>query len=65
MRKIKIRSVSLLITYLALTFFFFLRDVRLRIWRPRNISISGTNLTNINFANVSDQIKFIDAVKYY
>ena len=65
MRKTKIRSVSLLATNLALTFVFILKDQLLRIWRPRNISIGGTNLTNINFANVSDQIKFIDAVKYY
>lgn len=65
MRKTKIRSVSLLATNLALTFVFILKDLLLRIWRTRNISIGGTNLTNINFANVSDQIKFIDAVKYY
>ena len=29
------------------------------------MSICGLNLTNINFANIGEQIKFIDTIKYY
>ena len=45
--------------------FFFLKGLRLGVLRTRNVSIEGTNLTNINFANISNQIKFIDTLKYY
>ena len=30
-----------------------------------NLLVGGTNLTNINFANIGEQIKFIDTMKYY
>lgn len=37
---------------------------RLGSWRTRNISIGGTNLVNINFANIVNQLKFIETLKY-
>ena len=37
---------------------------RIGSWRTRNISIGGTNLVNINFANIVNQLKFIDTLKY-
>ena len=37
-------------------FFFFLKGLRLGSWRTRNISIEGTNLVNINFANIANQV---------
>ena len=46
-------------------FFFFLKGLRLGVWRTRNISVGGTYLININFGNIIDQIKFIDTLKYY
>ena len=46
-------------------FFSFLKSLRLRSWRTRDISIGGTNLVNINFANIANQIKFLDTYKYY
>ena len=31
----------------------------------KDLSIGGSNLTNINFESLSNQIKFVDALKYY
>ena len=44
---------------------FFFKGLKLGVWRTRNLSVGGTNLTNINFANISDQTKFIDTLKYF
>lgn len=49
----------------AFDFFFFLKDLRLGVWKTTNLSIGGKNLTNVNFANISYQVKFIDTVKYF
>ena len=49
----------------AFDFFFFLKDLRLGAWKTTNLFIGGKNLTNINFAKISDQVKFIDTVKYF
>ena len=52
-------------TCLVLIFFFFLKDLCLGSWRPRNITSSGIHLLNKNFANIVNQVKFIDTIKYY
>ena len=46
-------------------FFFFLKGLRLGAWRTRNLVFGGKNLTSINFANISDRVKFIDTIKYF
>ena len=46
-------------------FFFFLKGIRLSVWKTNDVSIGGSNLTNINYANIGEQIKFIDTMKYY
>ena len=46
-------------------FFSFLKGLHLGSWRTRNITIRGTNLLDINFANIANQVKFIDTIKYY
>ena len=46
-------------------FFFFLKGLWLGGWRTTNLSIGGKNLSNINLASISDQVKFIDTYKYY
>ena len=46
-------------------FFFFLKGVRASSWRTRDISIGGSNPTDINFANNCNQIAFIDTFKYF
>ena len=44
--------------------FFLLKNIRLSVWRTKDINIGGKNLTDINFASI-DNFKFIDAMKYY
>ena len=34
-------------------------------WCSKELSAGGTNLTNLNFANIRGEIKFIDSLKYY
>ena len=46
-------------------FFCVLKGLRLCVWRTKNISKGGRNLTDIQYANISDQVKLIDVVKYY
>ena len=35
-------------------FFFFLKGIRLSVWKTTNLAIGGSNLTNINYANIGD-----------
>ena len=44
---------------------FLIKGIRLSVWRTKDISIGVTGLTNINFANISSQVKFIDTMKYF
>ena len=34
-------------------------------WGTKDFSVGGTNLTNVNYANIPNQIKIIDTLKYY
>ena len=45
-------------------FYFLLKNVRLSVYRTRDVNIGGNNLTDINFASI-DNLKFIDTIKYY
>ena len=45
-------------------FYFFLKNIRLSVWRTKDINVGGKNLTDINFASI-DNFKFIDTLKYY
>ena len=46
-------------------FFFLLIDIRLSVWKTNDISPGGSNLTNINFPNIGEQVKVIDSIKNY
>ena len=46
-------------------FFCFLKGIRPSVWKTTDLSIGRSNLTNINFANIGEQAKFIDTMKYY
>ena len=46
-------------------FFFLLKSIRFSIRETKDISIGGSNLTNINYANIGEQVKFIGTMKYY
>ena len=45
--------------------FFLKKNLKLGVWRTTSFSIGWSNLTNVNFANIGEQIKFIDTRKYY
>ena len=46
-------------------FFFLLKGLTAGVWRTRDISIGGKNLANINFANIGNQVVFIDTIKCF
>ena len=41
------------------------KGFRASCWGTTELNMGGTNLTNINFANISPQVKIIDTLKYY
>ena len=45
--------------------FFLLKSFQATAWGTKDINLGGTNLTNINFANIGSETKFIDTLKYY
>ena len=44
--------------------FFLLKGIRLLVWGMKNLNIGGSGLTNIDFASLGSQVKFIDTMKY-
>ena len=46
-------------------FFLFLKGIRPSVWETSDIAIGGKNPTNVNFANIKSQVKFIDTIKYF
>ena len=45
--------------------FFFVKGVRLCVWRTEKFLIWGNNIKNVNFANTDDQVNFIDKMMFY
>ena len=45
-------------------FFFLLKNIRLSVWRTKDVNIGVKNLTDINYVSI-DNFKFIDTMKYY
>ena len=39
--------------------------MKLCVWRLKQLNIGGTNLINIQYAYIGNQVKFIDMMKYY
>ena len=46
-------------------FYFILKDIRLFIWKMKELNVGGSNLSNLNFVNLSNQVKVIDTIYYY
>ena len=46
-------------------FFFSLNGLRAGVWRTRDICIGGKDPTNISFANIGNQVMFLDTMKYF
>ena len=42
-----------------------LKDLRLTVWRTQEIHIGAKNPSNVNFAIIKNQVKFIDTAKYF
>ena len=45
-------------------FFFVVKGRRLCVWRTEQLNIGGINLINAQYANICDQVKFIDTMIY-
>ena len=41
------------------------KGYRSSCWGTKDFNMGGTNFTNVNFVNISDQIKIIDTLKLY
>ena len=46
-------------------FWYFMKGFSTTSWCSKELSAGGTDLTNLNFANIRGEIKFIDSLKYY
>ena len=46
-------------------FFLFLKGIRPSIWETPGIEIGGKNPTDVNFAVIRNQVRFIETVKYF
>ena len=45
--------------------FLFLKGLRPSVWETTEISIGGKKPTDVNFAIIRNQVRFIDTVKYF
>ena len=50
---------------LSFDFFFVVEGIKLCVWRTKQLNTGGTNLTNMQYHNIGNQVKFIDTIKYY
>ena len=64
-RENKTKFVIFAHNFLVLNMFFLLKGYRAATWYTKDINIGRTDLTNINFANIGSETKFINTLKYY
>ena len=43
--------------------FFVVKGIRLCLWRTKLLNVRGTNLPNVQHANIGNQVTFIDTIK--
>lgn len=46
-------------------FFLFSEGLKASVWETTSINVGGKNPTDVNFAIIENQVRFIDTVKYY
>ena len=46
-------------------FFFLLNGLTAGVWRTGDTFIGGKNPTDINFANIGNEVMFLDTIKYF
>ena len=51
--------------FLGFDIYYMVKGYRSITWGTKDFHMGGTNLTNVNFANISSQVKVIDTLKYY
>ena len=51
--------------FLGFDIYYMVKGYRSSVWGTNEFRMGGTNLINVNFANISTQIKIIDTLKYY
>ena len=51
--------------FLGFDIFYMVTGFRSSVWGTKNLNMGGTNLTNVNYATIGDQVKVIDTLKYY
>ena len=42
------------VTFLGLISFFLVKGIHLSVWKTRDLSIGGNNVTNVNIVNIGD-----------
>ena len=52
-------------TSFDLIFTFCKKGLRPSVWGTTDISIGGQNTTNINYAMIGSQVRFIDSIKFF
>ena len=50
---------------LRFDFFFLLNGLKAGVWRTRDTFIGGKNPTDMNSANIGNQVMFLDTIKYF
>ena len=45
--------------------YYFIKVYTASSWCSKNLNIAGNNLTQINFSNITGEIKFIKSLKFY
>ena len=51
--------------FLGFDIYYMVKGYRSVTWGTKDFNMGGINLTNVNFANISSQVKIIDTLKYY
>ena len=51
--------------FLGFDIYYMVKGYRSSVWGTNYFKMGGTNLTNMNFTNISSQMKIIDTLKYY
>ena len=54
---------------LSFDFFFVVKGIRLCVWlcvwRTKKLNIRGSSLTDVQYANIGNQVKLLETIKYY
>ena len=51
--------------FLGFDICYMVKGYRSSVWGTNELRMGGTNLVNVNFANISTQVKITDTLKYY